>query len=132
MGTPEWAGSGRRIKVLVVDDDKPFLEVMEIVLGLKDYVAEARISQTGLEALQVCVGFQPDVVFVDSIMPAMDGNELGSRMRALLPGARLVSITGMSGKPAPEWADDHILKTGSIFDRMHEVLLGEQASPEPL
>lgn len=111
------------VKVLIADDDGPFCDAMSAVLKLKTYVTEVRTAQRGLQALYSCVDFEPEVVFIDSLMPAMDGDVLGSKVRSLLPTARLVSISG-STKEKPSWADIHVTKGGFLFDRMDETVMG--------
>lgn len=94
------------------------------MLNLKNYVAEVRTAQRGLQALGICVDFRPDVVFIDSMMPALDGNLLGAKVRSLLPEAHLVSISGTSTKEKPDWADLHIRKSGSLFDNLEGAVFG--------
>lgn len=101
------------VKVLVADDDGPFCDMMKAVLRMAPYVGEVRTAQRGLLALDECVNFNPDVVFIDSLMPAMDGGVVGSNVRNLLPDARLVSISGNPAKQPPDWADLHVMKNGT-------------------
>ena len=114
----------KKVKVLVADDDATFCEVMKAVLNLKNYVADVQTAQRGLQALSLCLDLRPDVVFIDSMMPAMDGNVLGAKVRDLLPEAHLVSISGRVAKEKPDWADIHIFKSGALFDNLDGTLFG--------
>jgi len=58
-------------KVLVVDDDEDFLQTM--VEMLKDKCREIRTARNGVEALMILKEFKPDVIFLDLMMPVMDG-----------------------------------------------------------
>ena len=116
------------VKVLVADDDQPFCKMMEAILSTMDFISEVRSSQRGLIALYSCLDFRPEVVFIDSMMPAMDGDLLGSKVRSLLPHARLVSISGSPRKETPQWADEHVLKGHDMFHRLRTIVLGTETS----
>ncbi len=60
-------------KVLVVDDDRVWLGVLERVLGREFQVVTATNAMTALKAIRECT---PDVVVSDVHMPLMDGLEL--------------------------------------------------------
>ena len=83
-----------RKRVLVVDDN----EDARMLLGeiLESAGHEVRVAESGPAALAVVEEFSPDVAVLDVGLPAMDGYELGSRLRLLL-GPRapvLVALTG--------------------------------------
>jgi CheY-like chemotaxis protein len=122
------SGSNQQgLKVLVVDDDPLFCEVMEVVLGLKSCVAEIRSAICAADAVEEFRAFRPNVVFVDHIMPWVDGDELGGRLRKMDPSARLLSISGLHGKETPPWADEHVMKSGALFDDLERILRGKIA-----
>ena len=58
-------------KILVVDDLPDYQELLK--LWLDDSTNEIRTAGNGLEALQVLKSFIPDVIFLDLMMPVMDG-----------------------------------------------------------
>ena len=55
-----------------------------------------RVAHDGFSALRIVETFKPDLALLDIGLPAMDGYELASRLRALpaLAGMRLVAVTG--------------------------------------
>ena len=58
--------------------------------------ATVHVAYDGPSALQIAAAFKPDVVFLDLMMPEMDGYETATRLRQL-PGGRdllLVALTG--------------------------------------
>lgn len=84
----------RRVVVLVVDDDASVLFASRRILMKFGYtVLEA---PGGEEALQLARAHAPriDVVLTDMRMPGMDGATLASRMAAMLPGVRIVYMSG--------------------------------------
>jgi CheY-like chemotaxis protein len=90
LGVP----SPRPVVVLVVDDDASVLFASRRILARFGYtVLEA---PGGEEALQVAREHAPriDVVLTDMRMPGMDGATLAARLVAILPGVRIVYMSG--------------------------------------
>ncbi|HEX9079471.1 MAG TPA: response regulator [Desulfuromonadaceae bacterium] len=74
-------------KILVVDDDAMMLEALELMLSIQG-IAEVTKARNGLQALncfaEALQGNSPfSLVFLDIIMPEMDGQTALKRMRAL-------------------------------------------------
>ncbi|MBD2628627.1 ATP-binding protein [Trichormus variabilis] len=87
------------IKILVVDDDADSRDFITFVLKL--YGAEVTTVASGLEALEVFIQSQPDVLVSDIGMPKMDGYELLRKIRACssdtgrqIPGIALTAFAG--------------------------------------
>lgn len=59
------------IKVVVVDDSKTIRRTAEMLLGREG--ATVATASDGFEALSVIADNRPDVVFVDVMMPRLDG-----------------------------------------------------------
>ena len=70
-------------KILVVDDEKPALEIMDVVLSF--YGAEVIATTSALEALSLLQERQPHLVVSDISMPGMDGHDLIRCIRGLTP-----------------------------------------------
>ncbi len=58
-------------KILIVDDQEDYQELMK--LWLDDSINEIRTAGNGREALDMLETFRPDVIFLDLMMPVMDG-----------------------------------------------------------
>lgn len=66
-------------KLLIVDDEKAIVDVLEAVLdesGVEIYTA-----YDGEAALQLAIEHHPDVVLTDIRMPKMDGRQLCAQLR---------------------------------------------------
>jgi len=61
-------------RILVVDDEKDIVGLMEETLMLEGYIVKTALS--GKECLAVVEDFEPDVIFLDLMMPVMDGREV--------------------------------------------------------
>jgi len=68
-------------KVLVVDNNKVFLRLLGGFLEGKGY--EVKTAEDGLAALAVLDSFAPEVIFVDLVMPLIDGERLCQIVRRM-------------------------------------------------
>lgn len=67
-------------KILVVDDEKDIADLMEEVLR-QDSFENIKKVYTGMDAVQVCREYQPDVVVLDIMLPDIDGIEVCKQIR---------------------------------------------------
>jgi two-component system, OmpR family, alkaline phosphatase synthesis response regulator PhoP len=64
-------------KVLIADDERHIRMLMEQALeGLLDEGVEILAADNGAEALRLVQSERPDLVFLDAMMPAIDGFEV--------------------------------------------------------
>ncbi|HEX4608754.1 MAG TPA: response regulator [Urbifossiella sp.] len=88
------AHSSDRLRVLVVDDDPDAADSTATLLGLAGF--DARTATTGEDALRQAEDVPPDAVFLDLMMPGMDGYEIARRLRERAAVRRpfLVAVSG--------------------------------------
>ena len=67
-------------KVLLVDNDRILLRMMAAFLEKRDYHVETAID--GLNALDILKTFSPEVIFIDLVMPNIDGEKLCRILRS--------------------------------------------------
>jgi signal transduction histidine kinase/DNA-binding response OmpR family regulator len=86
--------SGYRVRVLVVDDNADAAESVALFLRLEGH--EAITAMDGLQAIELCRSFAPDVVVIDIGLPGLNGYELAQQLRASPESARmhLIALTG--------------------------------------
>ena len=72
-----------RMKILVVDDDRMTVTLLEQLLQRYGYSRVMGIANSR-EALATCAAFDPDLILLDLIMPEMDGFAI---LEALRPDA---------------------------------------------
>ena len=84
-------------KVAVVDDDPHLLAFFKDLadLGHFELVGSYGNAQEALAHLPQC---PPDVMFMDVRLPDMSGIECAKRLTTLLPGLRIIVITGHPGE----------------------------------
>lgn len=116
------------LKILIVDDDVSLQQMLYITFGLDDRVDSIQTTGTPEEAVAIATEFHPDVVVVDSVLE-QGGTEVGERIRSIVPGARLISFSGME-REAP-WADARILKSSDGIDLLKREIFGagEESGP---
>lgn len=90
-------------KILVVDDDEIFIEIIKAWLLDNNY--EVTTAKNGNEGYEKCKRFRPDAVILDILMPDMDGDEVAERIKND-PGIKntpIIFVTAMvSGNEVPE------------------------------
>jgi two-component system response regulator (stage 0 sporulation protein F) len=85
------------IKILIVDDESDFRQLMRFWLESKGYfVIEAQDGQT---AIQVVKDSSPDVIFMDLRMPVMDGAESIKRIRDFDKNVPIILISSYLTDP---------------------------------
>ena len=91
---PRVALAGKR--VLVVEDNDDAREMLRNLLDTFGHeVHEASDGAAGVEEAR---RLRPDTALIDIGLPGMDGYEVARRIRADIPGTRLVALTGY-GQP---------------------------------
>ena len=82
-----------RIRVVLIDDDGLTRAALRLALpqGRIEVVAEAG---TGRKGLEVCLRLKPDVVFLDVMMPDMDGLQILPALIDGLPMTEVLMVTG--------------------------------------
>ena len=63
-----------KTKVLIIDDNHSILEYLKTVL--RKYNFEIKTSTDGYEGLQGVAEFKPDIIFLDLMMPNIDGIQM--------------------------------------------------------
>ena len=84
-------------RVLIVDDEAEGRASLSDLVGEWGY--EVRTAGSGAEALRVAVGWHPDVVLTDLMMPRGDGLWLLKSLRIDVPDCPVVLLTGRGSIP---------------------------------
>jgi len=79
-------------KLLVIDDERPILDVLEVSLAGEGY--EVMTAENGQQGLKIFEEFGPKVVLTDIKMPGIDGIEVLERIKAIDKEAEVIVITG--------------------------------------
>ena len=105
-----------RIRVLIADDDQPFLESLQKLIDRQPELTVIGAAADGLEAIELADQLDPDAVVLDLHMPLLDGVSAAARLRRDHPSLCLIALTG-DEEPAlhravrDAGADEVLLKT---------------------
>ena len=83
-----------RPKVLVVDDERVIADTLSMILNQSGF--EARAVYSGEGALDLAASFLPDMLISDVIMADLNGIDAAIRIRALLPGIKVLLFSGQA------------------------------------
>jgi CheY-like chemotaxis protein len=81
-------------KVLVADDERVIADTLAMILNQSGF--EARAVYSGEKAIELAETFRPDMLISDVIMADLNGIEAAIRMRALLPGIKVLLFSGQA------------------------------------
>lgn len=81
-------------KVLVIDDDHDTAD--SAVLLLRHWGHEAIAAYSPAEAINLCSGFEPDVVLIDIGLPGKNGFDVAEEIKSRCRGARFIALTGFT------------------------------------
>ena len=90
------------VRALVVDDD-----VMNLVVArgiFKEYQLEVETASSGAQSIKMCKEHRYDLIFMDHMMPEMDGVEVMKRLRRMDYGrkAKIIALTANAVSGARE------------------------------
>ncbi|MBU2559341.1 response regulator [archaeon] len=113
-------------KILIVDDDPGILHILKFFLNKKGH--EVIQAVDGDECIKKVEEEKPDMVFLDVMMPGMDGWEVCKRLKAASPNLP-VSMCSVLSEPEEierslrfAGADDHLTKPlnfNKVLDFVH-------------
>ena len=118
----------RKIKILIVDDDKTTRDTLSFLLTRKGFTTEK--SENGKQALEKIGRGKPDLILLDAVMPVMDGFEACRELREN-PKTQTIPIIFCSathieeGKKRKIEVDNYIQKPFPIDDlykKIHKAL----------
>jgi CheY-like chemotaxis protein len=114
-GMPGEVRAPVRRKILVVDDNIDMVRSMALLIRQMGHEVEYAIN--GYAALECAQRIRPDVIFLDLVLPDLDGWELARRMRKMpeLKSVRIFAVTGTAAnvhrqRSLDAGCDDHLLK----------------------
>ena len=113
-----------KCKVLLVDDEKDFLEVLTRRLGKRE-VNVAGVS-SGEEALQYLQAKPIDVAVLDVKMPGMDGLTVLREIKKLNPLIEVIMLTGHASLEVAlegmrSGAFDYLMKPAEIDELLYKI-----------
>ena len=126
MNHPPDAVAESGIRVLIADDDEPFLEALRDLIERQPELSVVGEAADGLQAIELAEDLDPDAVVIDLHMPLLDGVTAAARLRRDHPNVCLIVLTGDDAPALHEavreaGADDVLLKdelVGALIERL--------------
>jgi len=81
-------------KILVVDDERVIADTLAMILNQSGF--DARAIYSGEGALELPSTFAPDILISDVIMADLNGIDAAIRIRAMLPGIKILLFSGQA------------------------------------
>ena len=98
------------IKLLIVDDHALVREGIKSLLDFYDDIEVIGEAEDGLEAIEMCSKYNPDVVLMDLVMPKVGGLEATGKILKDWPNIKIITLTSFIDKKLIEDS----LKAGSM------------------
>ena len=113
-------GAGGTIRVLLADDEQPFLDALSPLIERQPQLAVVGTALDGLAAIELADELGPDAVVIDLHMPRLDGVSAVARLRRDHPSMCVIALTG-DKEPAlhtavTEAGADAVLMKGEFVD----------------
>jgi len=115
------------VKILVVDDEEQVLNLVAALLEAKDH--EVITAADGEEALTVVDADRPEAIFLDIMMPGVDGATVAQRLRETPDTADIpiIFLTGLVDademrKRGPKIGGQYFLAKPFDAERLFQVL----------
>jgi DNA-binding NarL/FixJ family response regulator len=114
------ADDGGTIRVLLADDEQPFLDALSPLIERQPELAVVGTALDGLAAIELADELGPDAVVIDLHMPRLDGVSAVARLRRDHPSMCVIALTG-DKEPAlhtavTEAGADAVLMKGEFVD----------------
>ena len=128
MGEADAAGT---IRVLLADDDEPFLEALTPLIERQPELAVVGTALDGLAAIELADELSPDAVVIDLHMPRLDGVTAVARLRRDHPSMCVIALTGDVApalhRAVTEAGADGVLLKCELVDSLVERLSGARS-----
>lgn len=129
MGEGDAAGT---IRVLLADDDAPFLEALSPLIERQPELAVVGTAGDGLAAIELADELSPDAVVIDLHMPRLDGVSAVARLRRDHPSMCVIALTGDEQRAlhvaVTEAGADAVLMKDEFVDVLVERLAAAKAA----
>ncbi len=114
------------IGVILVDDHRRVHQVIAEMISYMDGIELLAQGCNGLEAIELCNQYQPDVILMDVVMPVMDGVKATRHILQHQPKTRILAFSSFNDQETTRamlnnGATGFVLKDSSVNDLEHTI-----------
>jgi DNA-binding NarL/FixJ family response regulator len=84
------------VKIVIIEDHQLVRDMLEFSCRSLVPAAEIHVSENGANGLALCRAQQPDLIFLDLVLPDSDGLDLVPEILAASPTAKLIALTSFA------------------------------------
>lgn len=84
---------GERLRLVIADDHDLLRDGIRSRLSGEEFVDIVGEARNGLEAVELCIELQPDMVLLDISMPELNGLEAAARIKQALPAIKVLFLS---------------------------------------
>lgn len=85
----------QKIRILIVDDHAVVRKGLIMVLRMEADFEIVGEAENGEKAIVLAKELKPDLVLLDYVMPEMDGAATAPTLKSILPGVKVIVLTGI-------------------------------------
>ncbi len=85
--------SNRPIQIILVDDHRHVHKAVSAIIDTVEDIDLVAQGSNGLEAIGLCEEFQPDLLLIDVVMPAMDGVAATKAIHKQFPAIKILVLS---------------------------------------
>ncbi len=111
---PRSSDEGIRPRVLIADDERIIADTLGMILNHSGF--EVATVYSGQRAVETARLFRPEVFLADVVMPGMSGIEAAIQICGMLPGCRVLLLSGQA-------ATSDLLRDARVRGHEFEILL---------
>ena len=79
------------VKIVAIDDEAEFIDVIKNYFELREY--DITVAIHGTKGIELVKEKKPDVVLMDLKMPGVDGDEVFSLLKSMHPSPKVIFVT---------------------------------------
>ncbi|MDP2367137.1 response regulator transcription factor [Rhodoferax sp.] len=114
------------LRVILIDDSSTFLASFKELLGRFPAVDVVAVLNDGVQGLRAVADLMPDLVFLDLMMPGMDGMQVARQLQQCQPQTRVVMVSlhddAFDRSRAAAFGVERFVGKSDLFDELPSIL----------